>query len=990
MIRMFARVFLFGLALSVALPSAVALAAGWNVTVKAHRIEALSNSDNWGEQDMYWQAHLKATVGSGGPVDCSTVNNHTDDDNEITPKWECTLAAVTGGPNTVVEIKIEVMEEDTIGDDELDLSVDHNQLGLAMLFEPRTSKLTILGDPTWTPGRCAFGKITRSGFGGGGAEPAEIEFTISASPAGAPDGDSDIDGLPDSWEICGVSTDGNDSVEVPLDKLGADPARKDVFVEIDWMEDATSASPHTHAPWLPAMIQAWNEFDRAWVSNPTINGAIKLGGIALHLDTGTLYSNYSFDIDGAAPPAITVGSSGNLDLNSDGIPDIGNLGSIGSTPPFVGGTPLPEDALLQPRPGVTGMPTAADMFAPGSEFATLKATRFTPAREVAFHYAVFAHSYTQVVGGPVNSGGLAEPCAIDTPCNEFMTTLSTFGRQTVDADRNSIPDGVTVINGPKNLPVDGLIIDHASIFLHEIGHNFGLHHGGGDTDNFKPNYFSIMNYAFSNGLSFDWNNDGRGDGLGIDFDRDGIADVRRFQYSALAGLPIPPALNEGVPPPSFLNEAAPVAPGYFVLTSFTCPPTTAVPNPVPTVFRADNGANWNCNGTPGETNVQAEINQSSALEILDSFDDSNDLANGGLNVWPSISLEERRQRDANTRRILEPQGREEFVLNQCVKPRRLDFENLTRGTVVRSQFAPEVEFVEDGLRTPTVLALSDRNGVPTASPDHSLANLPRSGAVTPLMFSFKDPQRAVSVRFGQSGLGGSPRDRVRAVLQAFDQNDVSMGYIIKALPLPSQGITEMLTAATVYPDQLIQRVEIRYEVGIVTGSATINAPVSEPVQIDDLVYCGRLSEAGIKPAFPPPPVFGRQSLRLHVASEALMEMPGSGEPGNTITVPSAFTGLPIQIDGASATTATDVTRPEGTTLNLKAPTNSSVGPFLYWRYGNGVSFGNGVTEIPLTLLKNGTVTAVYLAREGMPCNCPGDPAQPPEYPPKVSKELTAR
>jgi hypothetical protein len=40
--------------------------------------------------------------------------------------------------------------------------------------------------------------------------------------------------------------------------------------------------------------------------------------------------------------------------------------------------------------------------------------------------------------------------------------------------------------------------DHAGGFMHELGHNLGLNHGGDVLDgiNFKPNYLSVMNYAF--------------------------------------------------------------------------------------------------------------------------------------------------------------------------------------------------------------------------------------------------------------------------------------------------------------------------------------------------------------------------------------------------------------------------------------------------------------------------------------------------------------
>lgn len=47
--------------------------------------------------------------------------------------------------------------------------------------------------------------------------------------------------------------------------------------------------------------------------------------------------------------------------------------------------------------------------------------------------------------------------------------------------------------------VDGsnqLINYQASTLMHEWGHNLGLLHGGGDNDNYKPNYLSIMNYHY--------------------------------------------------------------------------------------------------------------------------------------------------------------------------------------------------------------------------------------------------------------------------------------------------------------------------------------------------------------------------------------------------------------------------------------------------------------------------------------------------------------
>src|SRR5438128_225063 len=41
-----------------------------------------------------------------------------------------------------------------------------------------------------------------------------------------------------------------------------------------------------------------------------------------------------------------------------------------------------------------------------------------------------------------------------------------------------------------------LINVQSSTLMHELGHNLGLHHGGDEDTNYKPNYLSIMNYMY--------------------------------------------------------------------------------------------------------------------------------------------------------------------------------------------------------------------------------------------------------------------------------------------------------------------------------------------------------------------------------------------------------------------------------------------------------------------------------------------------------------
>lgn len=81
--------------------------------------------------------------------------------------------------------------------------------------------------------------------------------------------DSDGDGLLDEWEENGFATTvGGEQWFVDLPAMGADPRTKDVFVEIDFMADAT----HSHAPDPAAVADIVDSFARS--------------GIHLHVDYG--------------------------------------------------------------------------------------------------------------------------------------------------------------------------------------------------------------------------------------------------------------------------------------------------------------------------------------------------------------------------------------------------------------------------------------------------------------------------------------------------------------------------------------------------------------------------------------------------------------------------------------------------------------------------------------------------------------------------------
>ncbi|MCP4249169.1 MAG: hypothetical protein GY778_19160, partial [bacterium] len=93
------------------------------------------------------------------------------------------------------------------------------------------------------------------------------------------------------------------------------------------------------------------------------------------------------------------------------------------------------------------------------------------AKLLAHRYCVFADQFPVVINGPTNCtvSGMAE-----LPGNDFFVTLGAW----------------TPTNG-------GTVQEQQGLFLHELGHNLALRHGGSDDNNYKCNYHSVMNYDWT-------------------------------------------------------------------------------------------------------------------------------------------------------------------------------------------------------------------------------------------------------------------------------------------------------------------------------------------------------------------------------------------------------------------------------------------------------------------------------------------------------------
>lgn len=100
----------------------------------------------------------------------------------------------------------------------------------------------------------------------------------------------------------------------------------------------------------------------------------------------------------------------------------------------------------------------------GSEYQTIKDVHFDSNRHGYFHYCLLADGYT-VDNFNYYSSGVAE-----LPGDDCIVSMG----QWVTGDNDRI----------------------GNTFMHELGHNLDIRHGGFENRNWKPNYNSIMNYRF--------------------------------------------------------------------------------------------------------------------------------------------------------------------------------------------------------------------------------------------------------------------------------------------------------------------------------------------------------------------------------------------------------------------------------------------------------------------------------------------------------------
>lgn len=184
----------------------------------------------------------------------STFDEQVESD-DFSPYW--TFTRTVDGSLGTIPIVIQVLDDDFLNpDDIIDLNPIDGVLDLDLTFD--------LTEGTWSGAGIAPNAVYSRGDGDveplfifEGGEAGAILFEVSLSS----NGDLDGDGIPDGVERFGVrDADGN--LIADMAALGADPCRKTVAVEVDYMETAE----HSHQPTAEGVLSLPEIFNDAPVA----------------------------------------------------------------------------------------------------------------------------------------------------------------------------------------------------------------------------------------------------------------------------------------------------------------------------------------------------------------------------------------------------------------------------------------------------------------------------------------------------------------------------------------------------------------------------------------------------------------------------------------------------------------------------------------------------------------------------------------------------
>jgi hypothetical protein len=388
--------------------------------------------------------------------------------------------------------------------------------------------------------------------------------------------DTDGDGLLDCWELNGIpadaSVDPNPDPDFLWDPSDApDPNIKDIYVEVDWMVN--------HAPYDPG---ADEDGETSTMGSTCTDGLDNGGGDGADDDDPDCRGVLQPVIDAFAAQGIQLHvlvDEQAIDTHND------NLAFPPFTDPPTGGEP-DFDTVKQAK------------FGTESERGSADAAKILNAKKKAFHYALFAH----ILKGHGGTSGWAE---IDG--NDIVVSLGH-------------PKWGT-INGHAR----GTAMQQQAAFMHELGHNLKLRHGGDQQEpvagtainqdvNCKPNYLSVMNYTFQAAL------------MGSTLVSDPPLDYSGIELPELDEVVDVGEARVG------LDESVGIGGSAGDRTAFSAPGPVTGP-PIVADVDASGAINWNQNGSNSDNSVDLDINN--LRNEISRCDGHGDILSG-YNDWENL------------------------------------------------------------------------------------------------------------------------------------------------------------------------------------------------------------------------------------------------------------------------------------------------------------------------------------------------------------------
>lgn len=473
-----------------------------------------------------------------------------------------------------------------------------------------------------------------------------------------PDGDGD--GLNDAWELAGgvdINGDGliTDRVHDVL-LAGADPNRPDIFLQYDWMDYAppgNACSLDTDCTGL-----GFGHVGETCSGPQLIPGKPASCRYVCNVDSdctarGPSHANELCQANSCVhthDPSITAPDA--LQTVVD------RFAAHGINLHLIRGKAQPHSTVLSFRllsdPGLPenviadyceGGSLASGDAGPGKyaeSFYDLKENSSFDKMNIAYHYTIFSHysacdSSGHCLACPAALNPDGSPKAAPVPGESGLAEIS--GNDFI----------VSLGNHVNDLGLPDTTFTEGGTFMHELGHNLGLHHGGGieepcqdqsqcttgytctqttvgkwclgaDDTSWKPNFLSVMNYRFQfTGIPFgNYPGDQNIVGTRLDYSSQTLptgGNTPRF---------LDESNNDGHPG---LNEPAGLGSGTADITSFFDSYCDLPASIAPT----DGAVDWSGNGDFTETNVSADLN------AVDHPCGSLFVALKGATDWPEYS-----------------------------------------------------------------------------------------------------------------------------------------------------------------------------------------------------------------------------------------------------------------------------------------------------------------------------------------------------------------